>query len=218
VDGFGQWFRVVNGFSVVASPRIANQVYYAFQRSEGDWDTLPMDVRYAVFTYNPANGLITLGPDLSADGQAGVDELMPELTVTHDAPALNSDTIFLSYYDWAHDSCTISGVTYSAALGNPRCYRVSEMISRNQGLTFTTEQVLPIASPNVPSDPAHFPFIVPSGSNDHVFLGDYHAVRGEILHSAHTAVTAPVEPNGPTKQLVNVDRGWVSHGYWNNSF
>jgi hypothetical protein len=204
-DGTSQTVRAIRAFSAAASAADENVVHYAFQKRESEAleNHGPMDVYYTTLTYNPATGDIDPGARLPLSGvDDGSIQTFPEITVTRDGPGSSPETLFVSWYDWADVTCVADG-----ALREDRCYRV-------RGVAFFEEtgeqEFLPVDHFPTVSDPALLPrrFDFPNSR----FLGDYHAVAGDVLHSVHLAITAPV--GGPDENT-NVERGWVSHGSWN---
>ena len=172
----------------------------------------PFDIWLARLSYDQFQRQITPGAriPLGVHG-GGIHQTMPELTVSQDGPL---PRIFVAtWYDWSDVNCTVGGTVYDGSdWASARCYDVSLAFSTNLGVDWYD---LPHAFPTV-SDPALLPQRMPSpaGVPTERFLGDYHAVRGDLLHSAHVAITAPV---GGPDELTNIERGWVSHGYFDNS-
>jgi len=112
-------------------------------------------------------------------------QTMPEVTVSQDGPFPLYRMIFATWYDWNNVTCTVGGVTYQGlSWADSRCYQVNMARSVDFGLSWET---IPHVFPTV-SDPALLPERVFNGVATERFLGDYHAVTGDILHSAHVAI------------------------------
>lgn len=203
-------FRAVRCFGAVADPGNPNTVYYAFQKREPGVNEGhgPMDLYVTRLDYFA--GDIDAGPriPLTIDEDDGMHQTLPELTVSQDGPT--NRMLLATWYDWHNVSCTIGGIGYDGSdWQHSARYEVRMATSDDFGNTW---DVIPHSFPTI-SDPALLPKRQTSGGlATERFLGDYHAVTGDLLHSVHVAITAPV---GGFDEVTNIERGWFSHGYWN---
>lgn len=212
--GTNRTVRAIRNFSVAVSRELPTRVYYAWQDSESGLGDAPFDMRVAHLDYDPIDGVINPGPIISHIFPAddGLHQAFPELTVTK-GPFGWNEFVFLSYYDWGQGLTCNSFSEIDATWANRanRCYRVSFTGSYDRGSTWTTS----LGTTQFPwvSDPFYAPSdstVAPFNSR---FIGDYHAVTGDILHSAHVGVIMPVGSTD-NDHAANVERGWVSDGAW----
>ena len=91
-----------------------------------------------------------------------------------------------------------------------RCYRAKRAIFRSDLFEFGYTQDLPVDGGNSVSDPILLPGRCGAFNVEH-FMGDYHSVVAEDLHSFHTVVGAPF---GEAFPMAILTEGWVSPGSW----
>ena len=207
VPGFpGESLRSGLGAVIYASASDPNRVYRVFERKEAG--ALTQDVYFTRGTYDD-NGTpgdpgddppMTFSPRTAVTStEDGVDQFGPAVTTSRDVWGEN---VFVSWYDRSGTNC--DGFTN-------RCWKGMRSVSFDWGGHFLYPQQ---ADDTVPgpllSDPHVLPqnCIAPPGLRFH---GDFHAVRGDLLHSMHVMTTAPFGSPAPTAFLTE---GWVSGGYY----
>lgn len=191
-------------WTIVASPTDPHIVYHAFTKREVDAGANELDqvdVWANVLTWDGAGGFQGSQPVQVTDPTAyndSRDQLQPALTATREG------LVYVSWYDRRYDG----GVAGCAGNLN-RCYIPNRSISFDHGASWAWTRNIPVDAGNPKSDPALLPGRCAPNPNER-FLGDYHIVNGDVLHSFHSVVGAP--ENGAVAGTLT--RGWVSGGYW----
>lgn len=216
-NGTDRTVRAIRNLSVATSWRDRHRVYYAWQKRElGQAEgSGPFDMRVASLDYDPIFGVITPGPIVSAIFPAndGSPQAFPELTVS-EGPGIWNEIAYLSWYDWGQGlTCnSLDEDTGLWAVRANRCYQVRSALSTDQGLTWSS--IGPNPFPWV-SDPFYAPVMTGASGPpyDERFIGDYHAVTGDLLHTAHVAIMMPVG-SADDEHANSIERGWMSDGFW----
>lgn len=210
VQGTDLTIRTTMSWSMRASMSNANKLYIAFQKLETNGDGLDLDndeeldVYLTVATYDPLNLNITFSPaaPLTVTND-DADQFAPAVVTTRDEGSSPTfDNVFASWYDRR-------APTPGCPESPNRCYRAKRSRSFNGGAAFLYTQDIPVDGANSLSDPALLP--PHCGDPDTVFIGDYHDSRGELLHTRHVVVGAPLGSEAGTATLTD---GWASGGWW----
>jgi hypothetical protein len=212
VQGTALFMRTGGNWSARGSTVKGNQLYYAYMADETNGDGPDLDVQeetdvyLIVATYNPANQTITLSPAAAVTvTNDDADQFGPAVSISRDAGSTsNYDNVFVTWYDRR-------APTPGCPVSPNRCFRAKRNRSFNGGGSFISAltQDIPVDASNSLSDPALLP--PHCGVPNLVFHGDYHESRGELLHSRHVVVGAPLGSQPGTATLT---AGWVSGGWW----
>ena len=201
-----KWALVGTFFSLVADPQDPDVVYHAFQRRENDNPNVDdeLDVWFDVIGFNPGTNELSasariLVPSTQDDSY---DQFGPSLTVSQDKHGV--PTVFATWYDRNATAAGCGGT-------DNRCYMPRSAIYLPTTQSFGYHQDIYVEDTWSVSDPIYLPTRCGALSGEH-FLGDYHHVAADRLHSFQTVVGAP--RIGSVYPTATLSRAWVSRGFW----